>query len=154
MLWFVVSLHPRARETPGTPLFPSTHSSHLCWHERAGWGRQNWVCPRVRETPGTPLFPSTHSSHLCSHEQAGWGRQNWVCPRVRGNPRYATVSINSFFASMLPWTGWVGALILSLPPGAGKPQVRHWLRPVHNSGLRIICILTKACCFASWQILT
>jgi len=31
------------------PLFP-TYSSHLCRHERAGWGRQNWVCPRARES--------------------------------------------------------------------------------------------------------
>jgi len=39
----------------GVPLFP-THSSHLCCHERAGWGgRQNWVCPRARETLGMPL---------------------------------------------------------------------------------------------------
>jgi len=36
------------------PLFP-THSSHLCCHERAGWGRQNWVWPRAWETLGTPL---------------------------------------------------------------------------------------------------
>jgi len=43
------------RETLGTPLFPSTHSSHLCCHERARWGRQKWVCPRVRKTLGTPL---------------------------------------------------------------------------------------------------
>jgi len=26
------------------PLLP-THSSHLCCHEQAGWGRQNWVSP-------------------------------------------------------------------------------------------------------------
>ena len=26
------------------PLFP-THSSQVCCQERAGWGRQNWVCP-------------------------------------------------------------------------------------------------------------
>ena len=37
-----------------TPLFPP-HSSHIFWHERAGWGRQNWVCPRARETLGTSL---------------------------------------------------------------------------------------------------
>jgi len=29
---------------------------------------------------------------------------------------------NSFFASMLPWTGWVRAPKLSLPPGAGNPR--------------------------------
>jgi len=32
-----------------------THSSHLYWHEWAGWGRQNWICPRGREILGTPL---------------------------------------------------------------------------------------------------
>jgi len=33
----------------------SIYSSHLCFHERAGWGRPNWICPRTRVTLGTPL---------------------------------------------------------------------------------------------------
>jgi len=41
------------------PLFP-TYSSHLCRHERAGWGRQNWVCPRARESLGAPLCTLAH----------------------------------------------------------------------------------------------
>jgi len=39
------------------PLFP-IQSSHLCCHERAGWGCPNWLCPRARETLHTPL-------HVC-----------------------------------------------------------------------------------------
>ena len=67
---------PRARETPGTPLFPSTHSSHLCCHEQAGWGCQNWVCPRVRETLGTPLcrgwFVACRSSLAAQRLNCPW----------------------------------------------------------------------------------
>ena len=33
----------------------SIYTSHLCCHERAEWGRQNWLCPRVRKILGTPL---------------------------------------------------------------------------------------------------
>jgi len=40
------------------PLFPSD-ASHLCCHERSGWGRQNWLCPRAPETLGTPLIKRT-----------------------------------------------------------------------------------------------
>jgi len=50
---------------------------------------------------------------------------------------------NSFFASMLPWTGWVGAPKLSLPPGVGNPRcvtasihdVLH-RRPSHRAAYR------------------
>ena len=77
---------------------------------------------KERETLRTPLFPSTHSSHLCSQEHAGWGVPKLSLPPGVGNPRYATVSINSFFTSMQPWTGWVGAPKLSLTPGAGNPR--------------------------------
>jgi len=45
------------------PLFP-TNFSHLCCHQRAGWGRQNWVCPRARETLGTPLSNMLAFLHL------------------------------------------------------------------------------------------
>ena len=46
--------NPRYATAFDAPLLP-THSSHLCCHERAGWGRQNWLCPRAQEILGTPL---------------------------------------------------------------------------------------------------
>jgi len=49
-------------------LFP-THSSHLCCHERAGWGRQNKVCPRALETLGMLLYRR-------SFVKVGVGRSN------------------------------------------------------------------------------
>jgi len=39
--------------------FLLTHSSRRYCHERAGWGRQNWLCRRVRETLGAPLEVTT-----------------------------------------------------------------------------------------------
>jgi len=39
-----------------TPLYSQTDSSHLCWHERAGWARQNWLCPRAQDTLDTKLL--------------------------------------------------------------------------------------------------
>jgi len=47
----VIAGHESAFEAPLLP----NHSSHVCCHERAGWGGQNWVCPRAWEALSAPL---------------------------------------------------------------------------------------------------
>jgi len=37
---------------------PNPCFASICCHERAGWGRHNWLCHRARETLGTPLDAS------------------------------------------------------------------------------------------------
>jgi len=51
---FKKQLHVEPESAFDAPFLP-THSSHLCYHERARWGRLSRLCPRARETPGTPL---------------------------------------------------------------------------------------------------
>jgi len=51
-----VCVAPVARASVDALLF-STHSSSLCYHERTGWGGQNWLSPWARETLGTPYLP-------------------------------------------------------------------------------------------------
>ena len=39
-----------------TPPVLPTHSSNLCYHKQARWGRQKWLCPRAHATLDTPLI--------------------------------------------------------------------------------------------------
>jgi len=51
------------------------------------------------------------------------GLETTICRRMQGPSQLSTPFYSySFFTSTLPWTGWVGAPKLSLPPGAGNPR--------------------------------
>jgi len=52
------------------------------------------------------------------------GLETTICRRLLGPSQLSIPFVtNSFFAYMLPWTGWVGVggPKLCLPPGAGNP---------------------------------
>jgi len=58
---------------------------------------------------------------------------------------------NSFFASMLPWTGWVGAPKLSFSPGLGNPRYatgpNHLAPALYTAHLSIKAQMFKSFCF-------